>query len=362
MSEEQCVVESLARKWRPRKFKDMAGQEASVLQMRGMIKQNRLPGFLLLVGPSGCGKTTLARLFARYINCEKKTACGECPSCLHDPDNHPDVNEGNAASERGIDEIRRLVQQARFKPRYKIRVVILDEAHQLTPQATEAFLKPLEDNPKTTLYIVCTSEPEKLKPAMLTRARTLTVKKPTAAAIKERLLAVAKAEKIVLEEDLLEGLTEYSGGAMRTALNLLESVSSIRAGDPKADAKSVLVQVGASASPGDQKVAQKLVLAMHLQASKAITRAVFDIEDPVPAINLALRYNEYVMGTTCMPEGHPNLWHTADCKAFASLFKQKVEKLEMAKAITAQKKLMEVRNLLVMCSTSSRSLLLGSLL
>ena len=362
MAEAPLIVEALARKYRPRKFRDIVGQESTVAQLRGMLKQNKVPGFLLLVGPSGCGKTKLARLLARYVNCERGIACGKCASCLHDPDNHPDVYETNAASERGIDDIRGLLEHARFMPRYRLKMMILDEAHNLTPQAQQAFLKPLEDNPSTTMYVVCTTDPEKMPTAMLTRARTLAVKMPTPDAVIARLQVIADSEDVKVSPTLLQGITEFSGGSMRAAINLLEGAATLLADNPKADTKTVLIDLGVSASPGNQVAAMKIVISMHKGLRKALIRSVYDVQDPVPVMNLALRYNEYLMGVTCITEKHPGLWHTADNREFHTRFREAVEKPSLETAAVVQRKLMAARNLLVSSSTSSRSLLFGTLL
>lgn len=360
---EVLVSSSWARTYRPRKYRDLVGQDSSVAVLRGLMKQNKVPGFMLVVGPSGCGKTTIARLFNRYINCDKGTACGLCASCLHDPDNHPDVNELNAANERGIDEMRRLVQNSRFKPRYRIRMVILDEAHQLTPQAQQAFLKPLEDTPKSTMYVICTTDPEKLPPAMLTRPNvTLQVRMPTAEQMLPRLQAILDAEKQKMSKDLLQGIIEASGGSMRGAINQMETASAIMASDPKADAKTVLIALGAAASAEATFVGMKLTIAMHMESPKNVVKAVYDVEDPVPTVNMALRFNEYLMGVLSIKGQHPRLWHTNDCRDFMEALKDKVEKPSLAHAAAVQAKLTEVRNLLVSVSTNSRSILLGKLL
>lgn len=367
MSDEPLVVESWARKYRPRKLSDMAGQEDAVSVLRGRLKQNKVPSFLLIVGPSGCGKTTLARLFSRYLNCEKGTACGKCASCLHDPDNHPDITELNAADSRGIDDIRQLVQNSRFKPRYRIRTVILDEAHQLTPQASQAFLKPLEDTPKTTMYVICTTDPEKLPTAMLTRASlTIKVDMPKAEVMAGRLKTIAEAESVKVKQELLDGIVQASGGHVRSAINLLETAASYLADEPKADPQKILVKLGAAASPESSAVAARLVIALHRGLRKVVVRTVYDIEDGVQTINLALRYNEYAIACQSIKGQHRNLWHTQDCKTFYSALTDALtenkEKFDFNRASAVQKTLADLRNSLVSVSGTPRSTMLAALL
>lgn len=361
MAADITTSENWARTYRPRRFSDIAGQEATVSRLRGMLKRGKVPGFLLFVGPSGCGKTTLARLFSRYLNCEKGTACGKCPSCLHDPDNHPDVEELNAATQRGIDEVRSLIAKARFHARYKVRVFLIDEAHQLTPQAAQAFLKPLEDVAKGCLYIVCTTDPDKMPAAMLTRAQTLAITMPTKKELTNRLQVIADAEELKVSKELMSGIIEYSGGSVRQAVNLLEGAAQLLADDPKAKPEAVLVKLGVAESPENQLVAMKLVLAMHMGNRKAIVRAVLDAQEPVPMINLALRYNEYAIGRMTI-EQHPQLWPTQDNRKFWSLLEEKVEKPSVVKAAEIERALTDVRNSLVTVSTQARSILLGRLL
>lgn len=367
MSDAQSmVVESWARNYRPRKFSDIAGQATAVSTLRGRIKQGKVPSFLLIVGPSGCGKTTLARLYSRYLNCESGTACGKCPSCKHDPDNHPDINELNAAEARGIDDIRSLVATARFKPRYKVRTIILDEAHQLTPQAQQAFLKPLEDTPKSTMYVVCTTDPEKLPTAMLTRAvTTISVDMPKASDMEARLRAIAEAEGMKVKSELLTGIVQASGGHVRSAINLLETAQSLLADNPKADTQKVLIQLGAATAPEAAAAAARLVVAGYLGLRKAMVRTVFDIEDGVQTINLSLRYAEYALGVAAVGN-HRNLWHTPDCRkfleAFNSTLKDKGKKFSYERMAVLHQVLATLRNTLVSVSGTPRSTLMASLL
>jgi DNA polymerase III subunit gamma/tau len=359
---EQLSVESWALRYRPRKFADLVGQEHAVALMRAKLKQSKLPPFALIVGPSGCGKTTMARMLARYANCEKRIACGKCASCLHDPDKHPDVLELNAATDRGIDDVRKLIQQARFKPRYNLRMIIIDEAHQLTPQAQQAFLKPLEEPPSTTMYVICTTDPEKLPEAMLTRASPLKVRFPKAEEMIARMRVVLEAEGVKMKDDLLKGVVEYSGGSARRALNLLEDAATLIVDNPKADPSKILVQIGAAAEPASAAVAMRIVIAMHKGIIKGLVKALYDAEDPVPTINLALRYNEFAMAKMAFGDvHHPQVWATADNRLFHAGFLKHVEKPSLLTAAKVQKRLVGVRADLVTVSMGARSLLLGKL-
>src|SRR3990172_7606163 len=140
---------SYATKYRPRSLNKIVGNVKTVDVLRGMLKKDRIPSAIMFTGPSGCGKTTLARALYNHLLCEKGSACGKCETCIRKDDT--DLVEINAANARGIDEMRSVIEQARFKPQYsRKRVIILDELHNATPQAQEALLKPLEEPPADT--------------------------------------------------------------------------------------------------------------------------------------------------------------------------------------------------------------------
>jgi len=187
---------------------------------------------ILLHGQSGTGKTTTARIIARYVNCEDlqkdedghAQPCGKCSSCKYEIDKHPDVFEVNAANFRGIDEVRTLTRQFQMAPTFNFRIFILDEVHQLTPQAKEALLKPLEEPPEHVIVVMATTNPEKLTPTMRGRMRQLEVRPLTELSCAKLLRKVCKQEGYELEKEQLLTISRLTGAQPRAALQALGAV------------------------------------------------------------------------------------------------------------------------------------------
>jgi len=227
----------LAAKWRPKAFAEMVGQVEVVDSLRGMIMNKRIDPVLIFHGPYSAGKTTLARLVAYYINCQKPSGiepCGECSSCkqmkpvLLGRSEHPDVTELNVALHGGIDEIRRLASIAPQAPRYNFRVFILDEAHQITGAAFQAMLKMLEDPPRRTRYILCTTNFEKLPSTIRSRGEIFSLEPLPTEAVAKRVYQIAVKEGFQPPNDMLKKLclqiATASDGHLRDALGLLSKV------------------------------------------------------------------------------------------------------------------------------------------
>ncbi len=238
----------LYRKYRPQLFSDVVGQEHVKTTLLNAIKTDKVAHAYLFCGPRGCGKTTVARLLAKAVNCEKTDSpepCNKCSSCVEIMENRSmDIIEIDAASHRGIDEVRELREGVRFGPtKGKYKVFILDEAHQLTSGAANALLKMLEEAPAHAIFILATTEAQKMITTIISRCQRFDFHKITVSKMIKRLSGIAKSEKIKIEEDVLKMIASVSEGALRDAEGLLAQVISFSSKEgiiTKEDAKNLL--------------------------------------------------------------------------------------------------------------------------
>jgi len=222
---------SLYRKWRSQDFDEVVGQPAIVQTLKNAVKNNRLAHAYLFSGPRGTGKTSTARILAKALNCEGGPTvkpCGKCQSCLKIRDGHSvNVIEIDAASNRGIDEIRELRERIRYAPvegRYK--VYIIDEVHMLTPEAFNALLKTLEEPPTHTIFVLATTELQKVPLTIASRCQRLDFGRIRLAEIEKHLARLAQAEGFEIDEKALNLVGRVAEGSMRDAISLLDQLVS----------------------------------------------------------------------------------------------------------------------------------------
>ncbi len=223
----------LARRYRPQTFDAVVGQEAIVQTLRRAVSGGRVAQGYIFSGHRGIGKTTVARILAKALNCQAGAApaaepCGACDSCREiAAGTSVDVLELDAASNRGIDEVRALRERARYRPaRDRFKVFILDEAHQLTGDAFNALLKTLEEPPEWAVFVLATTEPEALPATIRSRCQHFAFRPVRFAQLAQQLQTIAKAEQIAVEPEAVELMAEAGEGSVRDALSLFDQAIS----------------------------------------------------------------------------------------------------------------------------------------
>jgi DNA polymerase-3 subunit gamma/tau len=226
-----------ARKYRPTTFKSVVGQKALTKTLKNAIQSNMLAHAYLFCGPRGVGKTSCARIFAKTINCltpaAEGEACNECESCRSFNEQRSlNIHELDAASNNSVDDIRSLTEQVRIPPQLgKYKVYIIDEVHMLSAQAFNAFLKTLEEPPRHAIFILATTEKQKILPTILSRCQTYDFTRITIEDIVEHLQYVASCENISAEPEALNVIAQKADGGMRDALSIFDQVVSFTSGN-----------------------------------------------------------------------------------------------------------------------------------
>ena len=226
----------LARKWRPRTFATLVGQEHVVRALTHALEQQRLHHAYLFTGTRGVGKTTLARILAKALNCETgitATPCGQCSSCLEiDAGRFVDLIEVDAATNTKVDEMRQLLDNAAYAPsRGRFKVYVIDEVHMLSTSSFNAMLKTLEEPPEHIKFILATTDPQKIPVTVLSRCLQFNLKNMPAAAIAGHLARVLAEEGIAAEGDALNLIAHAARGSMRDALSLLDQALAYAGGE-----------------------------------------------------------------------------------------------------------------------------------
>jgi DNA polymerase-3 subunit gamma/tau len=235
----------LARKYRPRSFEQMVGQDAVVRALTNALEQQRLHHAYLFTGTRGIGKTTVSRILAKSLNCTGADGsggitarpCGVCTACTEiDADRYIDYIELDAASNRGIDEIRDLLERAAYKPAIgRFKVFMIDEAHQLTKESFNALLKTLEEPPEYLKFVLATTDPEKMLPTVLSRCLQFNLRPMAPEVIHAHLQTILKAEGVAHDDVSLRLLARAARGSMRDALSLADQAIAFGGGSLAAD-------------------------------------------------------------------------------------------------------------------------------
>jgi DNA polymerase III subunit gamma/tau len=226
----------LARKWRPRTFSEMVGQTHVLRALMNALSTDRLHHAYLFTGTRGVGKTTIARIFAKSLNCETHGVsdhpCGHCRTCTEiDGGRFVDLIEVDAASRTGVDDTRELLDNVQYAPtRGRYKVYLIDEVHMLTRQSFNALLKTLEEPPPHIKFLLATTDPQKLLPTVLSRCLQFNLKRLPLELIHSHLSHILETEQIVFEPASLHFLARAADGSMRDALSLLDQAIAYGAG------------------------------------------------------------------------------------------------------------------------------------
>src|SRR5579863_4358877 len=237
---------ALARKWRPKTFAELIGQEHVRRALVNALGSGRVHHAFLFTGTRGVGKTTIARIFAKCLNCERGVSaepCGECASCREiDAGRFPDLLEVDAASRAKVDDTRELLDNVQYAPaRGRYKVYLVDEVHMLSTHSFNALLKTLEEPPPHVKFLLATTDPQKLPVTVLSRCLQFNLKRLPAAAIAAYLERVVSAEGVDFEPAALAMLAHAADGSMRDALSLLDQLIAFGAGQAgESEARAML--------------------------------------------------------------------------------------------------------------------------
>ena len=228
------MYQALYRKYRPKKFENVVSQTTIIQTLENSIKTSHIGHAYLFSGPRGTGKTTAAKIFARAVNClnYKDGLCNECKNCIYSGQKEcMDIIEIDAASNNGVDEIRELRNKVKILPsELKYKVYIIDEVHMLSIGAFNALLKTLEEPPEHVIFILATTDPQKIPNTIISRCQTFQFKKISPNDIKQMLKKIALNEKIEIEDEVLTSIASASDGGLRDAIGLLDKLSSYKLG------------------------------------------------------------------------------------------------------------------------------------
>ena len=317
----------LARKWRPKNFAQLAGQEHVVRALSNALTQNRLHHAYLFTGTRGVGKTTIARIFAKSLNCATgitATPCGECSACKEiDSGRFIDLIELDAASNTGIDNMREVLDNAQYLPTSaRFKVYIIDEVHMLSKQAFNSMLKTLEEPPGHVKFILATTDPQKIPVTVLSRCLQFNLKQLPPALIAAHLKYVLEQEQIAFDAPAIGLIARAAQGSMRDALSLLDQAIAFSAGE--VGEAVVHTMLGAI----DQSYLFDLLAALHEQEGAKLLEIADSMSARSIAFDSALQEMATLLHRIALSQTMP--------QALADDEPERARLLELAQAFTAE--------------------------
>ena len=277
----------LARKWRPRKFDELVGQDHVRRALTNALDSGRIHHAFLFTGTRGVGKTTIARIFAKALNCERgvsSTPCGECGACRDiDAGRFVDLLEVDAASRTKVDDTRELLDNVQYSPaRGRYKVYLIDEVHMLSAHSFNALLKTLEEPPPHVKFLLATTDPQKLPITVLSRCLQFHLRRLPPQQIIERLTQIAQVEKVEFEPGALRAIARGAEGSMRDALSLLDQVLAFGGGRAlEAEARSLLGTL-------DRRHVETILTALAAGDGKTLMQSVAMLDERAPDYHQAL--------------------------------------------------------------------------
>lgn len=280
----------LARKWRPKNFKELVGQDHVMQALVNALDNDRLHHAYLFSGTRGVGKTTIARIFSKSLNCDSgigSEPCGVCSSCVEiDQGRSLDLMEIDAASRTGVDDMRELLENVQYAPTHgRFKVYLIDEVHMLSKHSFNALLKTLEEPPEHVKFLLATTDPQKLPITVLSRCLQFNLKRMSVEQIEQHLAFILAEENIEFDDRSLVLLAQAADGSMRDALSLLDQTIAHGAGKIEVEqvesmlgtvSSSYIVSIIEQVIAGDAKAVLKAVQGMH-QASPDYQRICADL-------------------------------------------------------------------------------------
>ena len=277
----------LARKWRPRSFEELVGQDHVRRALTNALDSGRIHHAFLFTGTRGVGKTTIARIFAKSLNCERGVSskpCGECGACRDiDAGRFVDLLEVDAASRTKVDDTRELLDNVQYAPaRGRCKVYLIDEVHMLSTHSFNALLKTLEEPPPHVKFLLATTDPQKLPVTVLSRCLQFHLRRLPLAQIQERLAAIAQAEQVEFEPAALRAIARSAEGSMRDALSLLDQVLAFGGG------RALESEVRALLGTLDRRHVEAILNALATADGAALMACVAQLDERAPDYDQAL--------------------------------------------------------------------------